>query len=70
VSKTGGTASYAYGIFANAVETAGSLGAGYGLYAEAQGAMTNAYGVYSAVTNYGSGKPVNGYGSIARSFSL
>ena len=62
VSKTGGTASYAYGIFANAVETAGSLGAGYGLYAEAQGAMTNAYGVYSAVTNYGSGKPVNGYG--------
>ncbi|MBV9764395.1 MAG: tail fiber domain-containing protein, partial [Acidobacteriaceae bacterium] len=62
VSKTGGTASSAYGIFANAVETAGSLGAGYGLYAEAQGAMTNAYGIYSAVTNYGSGKPVNGYG--------
>ena len=62
VSKTGGTAFNAYGIFANAVETAGSLGAGYGLYAEAQGAMTNQYGVYSTVTNYGSGKPVNGYG--------
>ncbi|MBV9765723.1 MAG: hypothetical protein JOZ48_12835, partial [Acidobacteriaceae bacterium] len=44
VSKTGGTASSAYGVFANAIETAGSLGAGYGLYAEAQGAMTNAYG--------------------------
>ncbi|MGA8026070.1 MAG: hypothetical protein WB992_02925, partial [Bryobacteraceae bacterium] len=62
VNKSGGTAAAAYGIFANAVETAGTLTTGYGLYAEAQGAMATAYGVYSTVTNYSSGKPATGYG--------
>ncbi|MGA8029286.1 MAG: hypothetical protein WB992_19265, partial [Bryobacteraceae bacterium] len=62
VSKTGGTAAAAYGIFANTVETAGALTAGYGLFAQAQGTMGTAYGVYSSVTNYSSGKPANGYG--------
>ncbi|MGA8029612.1 MAG: tail fiber domain-containing protein [Bryobacteraceae bacterium] len=62
VNKPGGTAAAAYGIFANAVETAGTLSTGYGLYAEAQGTMATAYGVYSTVTNYSSGKPVAGYG--------
>ncbi|MGA8029330.1 MAG: hypothetical protein WB992_19485 [Bryobacteraceae bacterium] len=62
VSKTGGTAAAAYGIYANTVETTGNLTTGYGLFAQAQGAMTTAYGVYSSVTSYSSGKPTTGYG--------
>ena len=62
VSKSGGTATNAYGIYADAVETSGNLTNGYGLFAQAQGTMTTAYGLYSSVGAYGSGKPVNGYG--------
>ncbi len=70
VSKTGGYAVEAYGTYASAVETAGHLTTGYGLFAQAEGAMTTGFGVYSSVGAYGSGKPATGYGVYVAPLSV